>query len=187
MSTIGKDTILSNGKTFEETLLSRRKNVTTPQSFSEVFEDFSDYIFEGVLNLSNLNLCSLEGCPQTFTGSQLAIFGNPNLKNLNFFPKYTPSLNNIYIDNDTLSIIESLNVEIYKNRSLITMSVGKGAAVSEESICLNLFGFRRLNGDFKKVKRPTLTLDYVKLEKLYAVYKKVGFDRERFNRVLELF
>jgi len=84
---------LESGETFEEIRKYRvEKSVqishatADAKSFQEIFGDLSNCVFVGSLDLSNLNLNSLEGCPQCVSES-LVLDQNPNLTSLKHGPK----------------------------------------------------------------------------------------------------
>jgi len=185
---------LGNGKSFGK-LKGNRMNEASegaaPCSFKDIFGDLTEYIYKGDLDLSQLNLSSLEGCPQKLKEGYFAIDNNPNLKSLENLPS---SSGKFYIGYDNIYLFDKIEINKYKHFNIYICDIpfqNHNPMVTVKNIIFFFAKFRMLNGDFNKLKNFTFLsgqeLNYVDLEKYYAIYEKVNFNREKFNQVLELF
>jgi len=193
MRTITKKAILINNKTFEEIREDRAflSGLVPPSSFKDLFGDLSDSIFQGNLDLSGLNLDSLKGCPLNISGGYFCISNNRALKSLDYFPEDIDPDYGLFLDYDALLQLDSLDMNIYKNLhiTLFDSSTHLDSKEVSKNIVKILYESRRINGNFNKVTWPffsNFSLDYHKLEIFYSIFEKVGFDREKFDRALEL-
>jgi len=220
MSTISVDSIINHtGKTFSSMATARRRAVSnssesSPASFKEIFGDFADSFFKGDLDLSGLDLNSLEGCPFNIEES-LHIQDNPNLKSLSYVTTvFDPeACLNIDIDLFLASLESHLyiydmvdEIDIYMNTSdqekiekaLIQFSVIENdpSYSLAKDISLKSFFIRKENSSspaYGLIKVYAQSSTIIKIyfdsdgtERLFNIYKGVGFDRKKFDRVLEL-
>jgi len=201
LNEITKNTRVTNKNghiTFEDARATRINEVlkinTAPTSFEDLFGDLSDSIFIHGLNLSQLNLNSLKGCPREIRGA-FAIENNLHLKNLSYFPgkiapKYSTDL--LSIDFELISELRKLNINIYKD--LIIFVKGKNLQLPKnrifKEIVHSFYEYRKLNGSFIDISGdfidPESIFDLTELEKYYSLYKKVGANKEKFDRALSL-
>jgi len=198
MKDIDKNTTLFNGSSFEKTtaLRSGKSESLKPESFKAIFGDLSSFTYHGNLDLSRLNLNSLEGCPQRIVGGTFTIKKNPNLHNLNHFPEKLATSFKLYIGYNLVHCLKKVDINSYKN-SIIAIS---GLLSVKEFVVLtpiqevykniieNLVSFREINGSFEKIQFPGFDhlFDYSEFEKRYNIYKKVDYNQEKFDRALEL-
>jgi len=209
-------TVLKNGKTLDQIASDRVAavvNLAEPASFEEVFGNLSTCRIinpEGgqtVLNLSQLNLNSLKGCPSVVE-TDFHLDSNPNLINLEFFPRevfgYTSiqkceslkSLKGVenlsagiinafyFVNNPVLSDISDLNGEnFFNDPARPTYFTFKNQNLSIQDILLFATAQRKSRGDFN-----FLTSDYSdeELERAYTLYERVGFDQDKFKRAMSL-
>jgi len=187
MKKINKNTILDCGESID-TIVNDRWNSQEPAiSFKDLFGDLSDFIYEGCLELGNLNLNSLEGYPKV-SGGYFSIENNPELKELNFMPGFLANVVTLYIDYSQVDIIKNIDIDIYKNL-IIRLC---GVPISNRDMVLAFSDFRKFNKGFGNIQTFTSKgvtpgpIDYANLEKLYKVYEKVNYDREKFDRAIAL-
>ena len=204
MREINKDTIIKNDKTFDTIKWARSdsENKIGAVSFEELFGDLSNCIFQGNLDLTELNLSSLKGCPQEVEHGYFSISSNSNFKNLDHFPKKLSSGYSLFVDYRSALLLEYVDINIYKNSGLVIYEDSK-AIMSDimsdhnysnefhKSIVISLINFREANGDFSKIEwwgdsQLSFSWSYSELEKFYEIYKKVDFNQEKFNRAIEL-
>ena len=191
MTDVDKNTILFNGETFEKNIILRRteynSNCSEPKSFKEIFGDLSDSTYNGTLDLSRLNLNSLEGCPKRILGGDFMININSYLYDLNFFPEKLARNCKLYLGFHMAPFLKEVSINSYKN-SIILFTGLLNSKKKDKLIVENLADFRKANGSFEKLRfsRSNQPPDYERLEKLYHIHKKVGFDQEKFERALEL-
>ena len=197
MRDISKDTTLFNGETFARTVLFRKNDKgRLPKSFKDIFGDLSDYIFYGSLSLSRLNLNSLEGCPKEIVEGFFGISHNPDLHDLNHFPRRVAKNFDLYLDYYLAQHLSRIDISSYKDAKIsfsgfIKSQKNAGTEPVQEvykNIVENFIDFREVNGDFERIQFPGFDhlFNYEEFEKLYNIFKKVGFDREKFDRALEL-
>ena len=187
MREINENTLLENGEFFYNIAYTRQENNNKPASFKELFGDLSNFIFEGCLELGNLDLNSLEGCPKV-NGAYFSIENNPDLKELNFMPGFLDNVVALYIDYSQVDIIKNIDIDIYKNLTIRLC----GVPISNRDMVLAFSDFREFNKEFENIQTFTSNgntpnpIDYANLEKLYKVYEKVSYDREKFDRAIAL-
>ena len=196
--TIDDSSCLDNGKLFCDLIEARRTEVnrghSKPVSFKNVFGDLSEFTFAETLDLEGLNLCSLEGCPTEIISGDLVVCKNPSLKSLKHIPHVKDSdpmgfvRPTLYLNLSQINLLNTINIDSY---SYLHINLTE-KEVSSKSIVKAFKDFRKTNGDFKKIKGiaegdlVTYALDYVELEKIYSIYKKLDFDSDKLDRALEL-
>ena len=222
MDETSEDYIIKHtGKTFEETATIRRQAIlenqeSEPASFKEVFGDLSDSFFEGDLDLSGLDLNSLEGCPFNIEDS-LHIDNNPNLKSLKYVSTVFELEGYFSVDIDLFlasleshlyiyDVIEEINIYVDNSsqakieEALIQFSIIENDSdyAFAKDISLKSFFIERKGdktGDFGIMQGYShshssaiirIGLNSGGMERLYNIYQSVGFDRKKFDRTLEL-
>ena len=198
MKEINSNTMLKNGKKFWEVSNIRWLNEESawpPQSFQEIFGDLSDCVFVGDLDLSNIGLNSLQGCPQKVKGGNFQISRNFDLKSLDYFPTEITKDFKIAIDFDLIYKLKDLDISIYRDLGInIFYGAYYDKKISKEEvfkkIAHTLSEYRGANGSFNRVfgksVNPDISLDYIEIERFYRIYKKLDFDLEKFNRAVAL-
>jgi len=192
-------------KQVEETrrsLFKAQESDLSPISFKEVFGDFSDCVFYGELDLSGLNLNSLEGCPCEVRHGDFHIDSNPSLESLEFFPKKLPSGEALIIDLKHLALLATIDPVSYKDINYLTVNANGQLVGSTDKkhieIVVAMENFVKVRGieafktfvlaNFLKTKqnKGLQPINPKKLEKFYLIYEKVGFDQEKLKRAIEL-
>jgi len=198
MCEINENTVLDCGTTFGELrhAYSNSEENNIPKSFNDIFGDLSGSIFVGTLDLSSLNLNSLKGCPTRVKRGGIDIACNPNLKSLDYFPKKLPKDQAFFIDYDLIPVLSSLDIKDYQNLNIYICYkayLKEALPTMKESlkrVASSLLEFREENGNFDKIHgdiyAPSVKLNPVEVERYYTIYKKVDFDREKFDRAVEL-
>ena len=185
---------IKNHKTFADIIESRINLESSSVSFEDLFGDLSNCSFQGCLNLTNLNLNSLKGCPKEVSGGFLSIEYNPNLESLDFFPqKLCGGVlgMDFYIDFHAIGEVEKISA-IIKNLNTIICFNNK-ENFSEIDIALSFFDLRFVKGNYnflsarnKELGDFEKKLDYDTLERIYDLYRKLDYDKEKLIRVLKL-
>lgn len=119
---------------------------------------------------------------------------NRNLKFLDCFPKKLSPGCRLYIDYELASKLKYLPIELYKDLELEVFNLKDLDLFHIENFEINLIysfsEFRKINGSFSGIstsaKVESLPAAFPKLERLYLVYEKLNFDKEKFERALEL-
>jgi len=214
---IADNSTLKNGRTFWRTAISRSiavKMGAEAQSFKEIFGDLSGAFFSESLDLSNLNLNSLKGCPKKIKGERFDISGNPNLQTLLNAPALDPHVE-IFVDSSLLletirvckicnnfggQIVVTLNdnttqseFEDFLMSVILTIFRIDDKTVDPEKIASRIFYTAATkspsNGYFLSIFKESKIVNlyfYGLYKKLYEIYNKVGNDRGKLNRALEL-
>ena len=197
MREIDIKTVAKGNQTFFEIIKTRAREHSKPASFQEIFGDFSDCLFEGDLDLDRIGLNSLKGAPKTIRGGYFCLENNPNLKTLKHIPeivsstdaKNSSNLMWLYIDNkhsETLNFVSSATLKNLYKISVYT----EYFRPSEEDIVANFSSYRMLKGTFQAIDfnldKRSAPIDIQKLERLFSVYEKVGFDRDKYFRAVSL-
>ena len=211
MRTITATTEIANSKSFGKLAEARRTEVnrghSKPLSFMDIFGDLSECVFKEYLSIARLNLNSLEGCPRRVESGYFSIGQNPALKNLSHFPEAVEdSIFIDYCDNITtlkeLLNLKNFNSDEYKtlylngNSNLVDISALSielidsfreinisGSPVPAANVVKTTGLKRDKNGDWNFLKTNCKNSE---LEKLYLIFKKVGFDRKKFDRAIGL-
>ena len=187
MHTITNATKFSCGSTFSNFLFSRRQSDrATPASFEQLFGDLSNSVFSGDLNLGDLNLNSLKGCPKKIEDGYFSIENNPELKTLDYFPEDLDTGNTIFVDSSLLELFLKLDISTYKDSYFYLTG---GGTLPNKDLAIYLSRIREARGDFEFIHEGSLprhSETCSDIEKLYKLYEKVGFDRTKFDRALEL-
>jgi len=208
MREINSTTILDNGETFESARQHRLFNSNhKPASFKEVFGDLSDCILTEDLTLTDLNLDSLEGCPAEVRG-YINLDGSPALKNLKGISKSTT----MFLSCENLKSLESLeglegfcfensdlfDRTLYLSNCPLLADISALSSVSLKDcssviiqatnvhikdMILNFSEKRNRVGNFNFLKSDYSEKD---LEKIYSIYQKVDFNKEKFERAMFL-
>ena len=201
MRVINEDTILKNGKTFAQTLSDRiNSKKENPLSFEGVFGDLSDCVFEGsLLDLDNTKINSLKGCPKKIEG-WLSLWNLPLLKSLDFFPKEISLGKNIFVDLHHIPEMRRFSFEalkgageIYINATGVNFNYNRNFLIDLASSFLE---FRRSKGSYHNIfvvhldhnndVKEHLSLDLDRMESVYELYEKVGFNQIKLERALKL-
>ena len=163
---------------FEDALKNCSK---TGGSFKNYFGDLSKMIFQGSLDLSSLNLTSLEGCPTEVVG-EFNIRNNPELKSLKHFPKLNGN-RPLHINTHHFKELRRLDNDLWSQISHIKYI---GDPIPNIDIVTTMLHFKLLGGNFpiKRVGHPLQENE--ELEKLFNIYKKVGFQEIKFRRAVSL-
>ena len=199
-------------------ILERRLTVvsmeTEPATFKELFGDHSDTEFSTALDLTMLNLSSLDGCFAVVNGYMEAN-QNPALKTLEGCPEYvfyffqctdcdslkslkgipkiiqksSKKLDSILSlqQNPNLSDISALTPDLISNMALISFHQLNDTGKSNKvSIADYIELFREKREILGGFKFQSSQFSNEQLEKAYQLYKKVNFDKEKLNKALEL-
>ena len=187
MREINENTIIKNGKTFAATREDRDQNDESSQTFEEVFGDLSDSVFVGNLDLDSLNLSSLKGCPSKIKAGNFYIGFAPELKSLDHFPVEINKGYELFISNHLIQDLTAKDIKIYKDLQIVIWD-DSSDLFNEKNILFNFSEYRRINGSFSRISAGLDPIEFYfpNLERLYSVYEKLGFDREKFERALEL-
>ena len=196
-------TILKDGRSFQETLANRKlklaEDIKNQKAFSfkDIFGDLSSYTYKGgFLDLSNLNLNSLEGCPRRVSESEFKISNNCNLTSLKYFPEVT-DFYIISLDYSATNSFNELDLDNYRNAEGIICVITEPQEVNLKTLKIQLVTsfskLRGLHGNFNGLDILTYdpelqaeTVDKEAFESLYILYEKLNFDKEKLIRVVEL-
>jgi len=186
-----------------------------PESFVNIFGDLASSIFEGSLTLEGLNLSSLEGSPFQIYDGYFAIDNNQNLKSLNFSPTVIDYEYDTYVDAHLLvEMLRSYHGIGKFSKGKPKCVVKNATKESFEDLLLSVVVFAYKSGredllrttshigysEFQELETETpedllLTFGNSKIVELYIngktkklldIYHKVGNDREKLDRALEL-
>jgi len=175
---------------------------TNPKSFEDIFGNLSNLYFSGDLDLSSLNLNSLKGCPAEIRRGHFTLYGNPNLKSLDYFPARLALDKQLVLQAENISSMKSVDINSYKfvDRILIYLYYADTDFRSLEiDIAIGFSLFRQQRGLFNEIQLggslfdPTAAekdlnkeLDYDRVEYFHNLYKRVDFNEDKFRRTLEL-
>jgi len=185
MRKINKYGIFKNGISFTNIISSRALSNGVSISFEELFGDLSDCIFMGDLNLGDLNLNSLKGCPKKIEDGFFSIENNPELKTLDYFPIELDAGNTIFVDCSLIELFLKLDISTYKDLYLYLA----GNKLSNKEIAVQLSKMRKARGSFNFIHKGSFKSSskaLPEIEKFYKLYEKVSFNKEKFDRLLEL-
>ena len=180
---------------------------STPKSFIDIFGDLSSREFDDPLELNDLDISSLRGVPTRIVGRFQIDFAK-SLKDLEDCPKAVNNFFSVEASDNlaTLKGISGLEINtdsgksgilyLRNNQNLTDISdlsettldmcqwvYLTGSPVSAVDIVKAMGLKRQSNGSWNFLDSDPKES---KLEKLYLVYEKLGFDREKFERALEL-
>ena len=192
----GNTAIKESGETFKILALARQKskNRKTPKTFKEIFGDLSDFIFEGTLDLTNLNLSSLEGCPTKILNGNFSTETNPNLKSLKDFPNGFESVDMFYLDYDLFKKLHTLEESTKENltHGIKLLNVLIDPVLTEESeiithmLIINNFATARANIRLIDLQYNILKVNQEKVRQQKQIYAKLNCDTEKFIRAMSL-
>jgi len=182
--------------TFKHIALSRRKSEDkkTPKTFKEIFGDLSDSVFNGDLDLSELNLSSLEGCPKKISTGNFSIEVNPNLESLRYFPTEFKDINQIYLDFSLFKKLDTLNNSVKDNiaHNALYITVSIDSATTEESeiithmLIINNFATAHTNVRLIDLQYNILKVNQEKVRQQKRIYAKLNYSTEKFIRAISL-
>ena len=185
MREINSNTVLKNGKTFKDILKNRavpafsKSHPLPKSSFEEIFGDLSDCAFSGTLDMTGLNLKTLEGFPVEFE-----------------------DISQIYLSYDLFKDFHTLEGNVRKNIShgikhfclVVDFSLEEDIDPMEETdmiagvimTIVNNFNIKFENITFLDSDYCIERIDQKKFLRQEEIYKKVNFDQDKFKRVLAL-
>jgi len=209
---------LKNGKSLNDIIVERHNKILAATtgvsaedslSFKEVFGDLSDCEIQGSLDLSLLNLNSLEGCPKVVLG-HFNCDNNRYLKNLKGCPVSVMNYFSCEFNSELISLegLEDLEIRhgespprslhLSSNKSLIDLDFLSEKTIRNISLLhiedsnerLSSFDLviltrekREKDGNYHFLQTEFAEKDF---EKLYKIYKKLHFNKKKFLKVKEL-
>ena len=186
---------LHTGKAVNERKNAVANKSAAPVAFEDIFGDLSNYLLIGGLNLEDLNLNSLKGCPKEIQKGFFSILKNPALKTLEHLPKLSPG-HLFSIDLPQSSQLSFINPDLYK-RAIINVNVGKYKFPEDIDMVINFSNYRKATGGWNNISlfqdseaaKGVFTCKIPNprsLEYIYSLYKKVAFDKDKLKKLLEL-
>jgi len=193
---ISNNTIVKGIKTFEDIVKEREAEEagSSPISFKELFGDLSDCTFSGHLDLSYLNLNSLEGCPRKVINGNFSIENNPNLKSLKSLPTEFKNVSQFYLNYSLFKKLYKLDTTTKENIAhgidLVAPFIDSSSVDSAEVI-MNMLIVNNFATTQTKVKLLTLIynnfkVDQEKVRQQKRIYSKLNYDTEKFIRAISL-
>jgi len=197
---ITKETTLANGKTFESAALDHYGGNEEAKSFEEIFGNLSDCVFSGELELANLNLSSLKGCPYKIINedfskrNNFSIETNPFLNSLEGFPIQFKNVSKLYLSYDLFKKLRTLDQSTRESLSHgvnIISPIVIPSSVEESEIIMNMLIVDNFHNNSKNVKLlnpqyKVLKLNQEKVRQQKRIYAKLDYDTEKFIRAVSL-